>query len=70
MDTPVKPMALADDPEFHVESAIAQALVAIGRVIDGIERLDLETIRGAREPLDNAEQSLLMAIRLRKGGGS
>jgi hypothetical protein len=63
-------MALADDPEFHVEGSIAQALVAIGRVIDGIERLDLETIRGAREPLDNAEQSLLMAIRLRKGGGS
>lgn len=56
---------LSDDPAFHVEQSIASLHDAIWRVVRGLEILDLGLIQSAREKLDEADTSLMTAIRLR-----
>lgn len=60
------PIRLEDDAAFHIESAISSLSTAIGRVVDGIEVLDLVKITSARACLDAAETSLVRAIRCRR----
>lgn len=55
------------DSDAHIEAAISDLGEAIWRIVRGIECLDLDLISSAREKLDSADKSRLMAIRLRKG---
>jgi hypothetical protein len=57
---------LEDDAAFHIEQAISSVADAIGRVIDGIEVLNLDKITSGRTCLNEAESSLVMAIRCRR----
>lgn len=57
---------LEDDAAFHIEQAISSVADAIGRVVDGIEVLNLDKIISARTCLNEAETSIVKAIRCRR----
>lgn len=58
--------SLGQQPETHVENAIASLSDALRRVVRGIECLDLDLITSAGEKLRAADASLVRAIELRR----
>lgn len=53
---------------FQLEAAISALIDGLNRLVDGIEKLDLDKVGSARAKADEAQEALLLAIRLRKEG--